>query len=201
MIGSPLQCVQAPYGRYQPGSSPAWGFRMDGRLAWVVQECPCFFFAVWMWATADSKVFGAPNKLLLGLYLLHYSHRTWVFPIRMRGGKPTPFLVFLLAFGFCLVNGFLQSRFLTAYAVFPPNWENNPQFMVGVAIFFAGMYINIDSDVSRANATGSGGLTTAVASEHLSTDPSPMFHCCCYRSPSFGTCVKVRRTRDTTFPG
>jgi 3-oxo-5-alpha-steroid 4-dehydrogenase 1 len=126
---------------------------MDGRLAWVLQESPCFFFAVGMWRSANDSVFGPANKVLLALYILHYSHRTWVFPIRMRGGKPTPFFVFLLALSFCLVNGFLQSRYLTAYASFPEGWETSPQFISGVAMFFAGMYINMDSDVSSLNCT------------------------------------------------
>jgi 3-oxo-5-alpha-steroid 4-dehydrogenase 1 len=119
---------------------------MDPKLAWFLQELPSWAWAVSQWWLADPHTFGGVNRVLLGLYILHYSNRTFVFPLRMRGGKPTPFFVFLLAFGFCLTNGFLQARFLTAYAAFPEHWESSWQFLGGIALFFGGMYINLDSD-------------------------------------------------------
>ncbi|KAA0149917.1 hypothetical protein FNF27_02595 [Cafeteria roenbergensis] len=141
-----LQWIDAPYGRYQVKASPLWGMAVDNRVAWLLQELPSFAFAVWGWYTADPEAFGAANRVLLGLYLLHYTHRAWVFPLRMRGGKPTPLSVFLLAMVYCLVNGYLQSRFLAAHATFAAGWTEAPQFLAGVAMFFAGMYINMDAD-------------------------------------------------------
>ena len=141
-----LQWIDAPYGRYQVKASPLWGMAVDNRVAWLLQELPSFAFAAWGWYTADPEAFGAANRVLLGLYLLHYTHRAWVFPLRMRGGKPTPLSVLLLAMVYCLVNGYLQSRFLAAHATFAAGWTEAPQFLAGVAMFFAGMYINMDAD-------------------------------------------------------
>lgn len=139
--------MEAPYGRYQVSdNSILSAFPINGKLAWVLQELPCFLFAVLFFRHADPAVFGTPNKILLGLYLLHYTNRTLVFPLRIRQGKPTPILVFLMALGFCLVNGFLQSKFLAQVQKFDDRWEENPQFILGVVLFFVGMYINLDSD-------------------------------------------------------
>jgi len=60
--------------------------------------------------SADSAVRArltslTPETVLLSLLLLHYANRTFIFPLRLRGGKPTPFIVFAMALGFCLFNG------------------------------------------------------------------------------------------------
>lgn len=167
--------------------------QMNGKLAWVLQECPCVVLGIWcifrgacsaavafvghacahacaaMAASAGGVIEHVANRILIGLFLLHYTQRceridcplcsrahrvcvcvcmrsTFIFPLLIRGGKPTPFVVFLMALLFCVVNGYLQMRFLTEYAVFPANWTQDPRFLVGVAVFFLGMGINIHSD-------------------------------------------------------
>ena len=61
------------------------------------------------------------------------------------GGKPTPFVVFLMAFVFCLWNGFLQGRSL-ATAVYPASTWYEPHFVLGIALFFTGLLINWHAD-------------------------------------------------------
>ena len=48
------------------------------------------------------------NVLPLALFLLHYAYRDLVYPLRLRGGKPTPAAVWAMALVFCLWNGYLQ---------------------------------------------------------------------------------------------
>jgi hypothetical protein len=175
---------RAPYGRYVT-EGKGYGFEMNGKLAWVLQESPCPIFAVINFLLArEACLNSTPNMILLGLYALHYFHRcearvcsfvslvclwrkapfphlsctlvrawkaclahvfsadylytmeqsrlggwvgetgcwkfgpndrfaalthkhdsTFVFPFKLRGGKPTPFLVFLGALVFCIING------------------------------------------------------------------------------------------------
>ena len=45
------------------------------------------------------------NALLLALFLVHYLHRDFIFPLRIRGGKPTPFVVWLMVRGWWWVVG------------------------------------------------------------------------------------------------
>jgi hypothetical protein len=48
------------------------------------------------------------NRVLVGLFLVHYIQRSFVFPFLIRGGKPTPAVLVLMAFVFCLGNGYMQ---------------------------------------------------------------------------------------------
>jgi hypothetical protein len=109
-----LAFVAAPYGKYfNTATAKFFGFMMPGKLAWVLQELPSFALPAWFWwraATDASPRYDhlravSPNTVLLSLMLLHYLNRTFIFPLRLRGGKPTPFGIFLMAFVFCLWNG------------------------------------------------------------------------------------------------
>jgi 3-oxo-5-alpha-steroid 4-dehydrogenase 1 len=58
-------------------------------------------------------------------------------------------MVFLLAFVFCLVNGFLQGRYLCEYATYETETSKvtfSPQFIAGIVLFLIGMAINMHSD-------------------------------------------------------
>ena len=73
------------------------------------------------------------------MFLLHYVQRTFVFPLLIRGGKPTPLIVFLMAFFYCVANGYMQSHFLMQEAVYPPQYLRSTQFVAGAMVFFVGM--------------------------------------------------------------
>lgn len=72
--------------------------------------------------------------------------RTLVFPVLIRGGKPTLLFTFVLAFLFCTFNGYLQSRYLSQFAVYAEDWVTHPCFLTGFALWLVGMVINIHSD-------------------------------------------------------
>ncbi|MXQ84087.1 hypothetical protein E5288_WYG012092 [Bos mutus] len=57
-----------------------------------------------------------------------------------------PLYAFLLAFIFCTYNGYLQSRYLSQYAVYADDWLSDPRFLTGSALWLIGMLINIHSD-------------------------------------------------------
>lgn len=148
-----LMFVTAPYGRYAEKASPLYGFKINGKLAWIVQEAPSFFLPVFMWWTASKDPSRAAllsnvnaNTILLIMFLFHYFNRSFVFPLRIVGGKPTPAVVCLMALAFCLWNGYIQGRFLTHFVTYPDTeiWE--PHFVLGVVIFFTGLFINWQAD-------------------------------------------------------
>ena len=42
-----------------------------------------------------------------------------------------PLYPFILAFLFCTYNGYLQSRYLSQYAVYADDWVTDPRFLAG----------------------------------------------------------------------
>ncbi|XP_059547878.1 3-oxo-5-alpha-steroid 4-dehydrogenase 1-like [Myotis daubentonii] len=76
----------------------------------------------------------------------HPSLRSLIFPFLIRGGKPTPLYSCVIAFIFCTFNGYLQSRYLSEYAVYAVDWVTDPRFLTGFVLWLVGMLINIHSD-------------------------------------------------------
>ena len=136
--------IEATYGRYSIGSK-AW--MMNGKLAWVLQEVPVLIMAGVAYERGDPAAAKSyVNMFLLSMLAAHYVNRTFIFPFRLRGGKPTAVYAMLLAMAFCFTNGYIQARALTAFYVYPAEWAYDPRFIGGVALFFAGVWINTNSD-------------------------------------------------------
>ena len=104
--------------------------------------------AVWLTVYATPaqlhRVSVLPNAILLAAFLFHYFYRDLIFPFRLRGGKPTPFTVWLLAAVFCVYNGYMQTKYLLDEAPLHP--ALTPRFLCGMALWAAGWAINFSSD-------------------------------------------------------
>ena len=106
---------KAEYGRYATGSS-CW--KMNGKLAWVLQEIPVLIVGALCHAYGTAACTASlPNMFLLSLVLSHYVNRTFVFPMRFRGATSTAIYTMLLALTFCVVNGYIQARYLCSFEV------------------------------------------------------------------------------------
>lgn len=148
-----LSGVEAPYGRYnQGGEKTERGAVMrilaacdlNAKLAWILQECPTLFAAAICWATGSPESKSSPGNLLVLLcFVLHYINRSIIYPLRMKGSKPTPFLIMLMALIFCAMNGYLQCRSLTRFLIIP---ADSPTLYIGVLVWGLGLYINYDAD-------------------------------------------------------
>ncbi|XP_062845614.1 3-oxo-5-alpha-steroid 4-dehydrogenase 1 [Trichomycterus rosablanca] len=143
-----------PYGRY---ASCKYGFPVHVKMAWFIQELPAFLvpLSLVLWTSA-SKTGHLPNQLLIGMYFCHYVQRSLIYPFLIRGGKPTPFASFALAFVFCIYNGYMQVRYLSHYAEFPPDWVTHPCFITGSLLWFFGWIINVHSDHILRNLRAPG---------------------------------------------
>lgn len=158
-----LMFFKAPYGKYSSDAHPLYGPKMNGKLAWILQEAPSFLIAAFFWllAAQDPARRAAvtslnANTVLMALYLFHYFNRSFVYPLRIRGGKPTPLVVFLMALVFCIWNGWMQGRYLSNYANYSADTLYQPHFVIGVLLFFTGMWINWSSDDILRNLRAPG---------------------------------------------
>ncbi|XP_024906267.1 3-oxo-5-alpha-steroid 4-dehydrogenase 1 isoform X2 [Pteropus alecto] len=139
-----LEVVGLPYGRY---TSPGSAWQLSATTAWVVQELPSLVVPLFVCvATAAERLRRWPNRVLLAMFVVHYIHRSLIFPFLIRGGKPTSWYVCVMAFVFCTYNGYLQSRYLSHYAVYADDWVTDPRFLAGFVLWLTGMLINIHSD-------------------------------------------------------
>ncbi|CAB1440105.1 unnamed protein product [Pleuronectes platessa] len=133
-----------PYGRY---ASSRYGFPVDARFAWFVQELPAFLvpLCLVLW-TSSAKTSLLPNQLLIAMYFCHYVQRSLIYPFLIRGGKATPVISFALAFVFCVFNGYMQIRYLSHYAEYPAHWVTHPCFITGAVLWLVGYLVNVHSD-------------------------------------------------------
>ena len=163
--------LRAPYGKFaSDAGANAWGPPVPARVAWLLQEAPSLVVAAGVWAVSAREPVSAAcpacgpagagswtsaNTLLLGLYCLHYAHRAFIFPLRLRGGKPTPVGIAGLAFAFCAFNGALQGLAL-ARAWRPPAgqdgaWLTEPNVVIGLVMWACGAVINLHADTVLLN--------------------------------------------------
>lgn len=140
----------APYGRYS--GTRSYGFLVNGKVAWIVQEFPSLAVPLYLYGVGPTDTTSqTANQILLGMFLFHYFNRTVIFPLRIRGGKPTPFFIMLSAIFFTTVNGYIQGKHLTAIKAYGDEHLTSPSFVLGSLLFWTGVAINWHSDAVLRN--------------------------------------------------
>lgn len=139
--------ITAPYGRYS--TDKGWGAVIHARFAWIFMESPNLWVPLVTYQLVPDLdiTMSLPNKILLCCFLLHYFNRSIIYPLRMDPScAPMPSNVMWLAFTYCCWNSFTQSVSLLYINQLPESWLFDPRFLVGTAIFIAGMALNIQAD-------------------------------------------------------
>jgi 3-oxo-5-alpha-steroid 4-dehydrogenase 1 len=134
----------APYGRH---TSSKWGAMISNRWGWVIMEAPALLVFV-IFFLMGSPNHNAPTWIFFSLYAIHYINRDIIFPFRLRTkGKRMPLAIMFMAIFFNLVNGFINGYYLGNLAdEHTAAWLQDPRFIGGIFVFFAGMAINMQSD-------------------------------------------------------
>ena len=136
--------IVAPYGRH---ASRKWGLLIDSRIAWPLMESPVLIIVVYFVLWNASSLSGV-TWILAFLFVAHYVHRTFIFPLKIKGeSKKMPINVILLAVVFNLFNGFFIGYYLGNFASYDNSWLQTLPFMLGALLFALGAYINWRSDV------------------------------------------------------
>lgn len=141
-----LYFVTAGYGQFR---TQQWGWSIDNKLAWVLMEAPAFLtmLGIWYWSGCPTA---APQVLLMGLFLLHYFQRSFVFPLLMTGKSRMPVTIMLSGVTFNVINGIMQGGALYWFPreAYEEGWSYlaDSTAIFGLAVFFIGMAINLHSD-------------------------------------------------------
>lgn len=138
-----LQFVTAPYGRHL---RDGWGPTVPSRVGWMVMESPSALGFLWLYAQG-ANAWSLSSMALLSLWQLHYLHRTFVFPFRMRlEGKRMPISVVGMAIAFNLLNVYVNARWISHLGSYPDAWIWSAPFLAGAGLFLLGFWINLRAD-------------------------------------------------------
>ena len=162
--------VTAPYGR---AVRAGWGPSMPSTFGWVLMESPAVLLWLYIFGQGQHRAELLP-LILLGLWQVHYVHRAFVYPLRMRmAGKTMPVVIALSAVVFNVLNAYVNARWVSHFAEYSQQDLLRPSFVLGVTLFVLGLGINLHSDevLRRLRAPGEtgykipqGGLHRWVAS-------------------------------------
>ena len=111
-------------------------------------EVPVFLAMLLLWWFSDRRTDGV-RMLFLILFELHYFHRSFIFPRQLRGHNRMPWTIVLMGAVFNTLNALMQGGWLFYFSPadrYPQSWLTSLPFIAGTLLFFAGMYVNIQSD-------------------------------------------------------
>lgn len=137
--------VDAGYGKFY---DKKWGPAVNNKLGWVLMESPVFFAMLLLWLLSDRRT-DLVRLAFLFLFELHYFHRSFVFPLRLRGNSVMPLSIIVMGMTFNVLNALMQGGwifYLSPIDYYPADWLTDPRFIIGFLIFIFGMFVNIQSD-------------------------------------------------------
>jgi 3-oxo-5-alpha-steroid 4-dehydrogenase 1 len=144
--------VQSPYGRFASGK---YGVALGPRLGWFLMELPApisfcvFFFQGRHRAEVVPLVF-------LGMFLVHYANRGYLFPylIRAPKGAKTSFSLMVVSMGWVVtsLHGYFFGWFIAELGThYTTAWLADPRFLAGLALYYGSFALNIHSDAIVRN--------------------------------------------------
>lgn len=137
--------VDAGYGKFY---NPKWGPSLENRIGWVLMEAPVFVAMLLLWWFSDRR-WDPVRMVFLLLFEAHYFHRSFIFPLRIRGRNQMPLSIILMGVMFNTLNALMQGGWLFWFSPadrYPLSWLRSVPFIIGTVVFFCGMFINIQSD-------------------------------------------------------
>lgn len=138
-----LMKITAPYGRH---SSAKWGPLIANHLGWFFMEFPALVVMLYV-LVINFSTHSLAIAVMIGLYCLHYFNRSFIFPFRLHTrGKKMPVLIMSSGIFFNLCNTFLLGYYFTNFATNDNSWFADTRFIIGLAIFLFGAWINWKAD-------------------------------------------------------
>ena len=144
--------MQAPYGKLSQGDV---GFNFSPKWGWFLMELPASVSFI-VFYFAGENCFEAVPLFFLGIWLIHYGNRGFIFPMLMRVAKGAKgsFSVMIVVAGWFVtaMHGYLNAVFISELSdQFIADWFTTPQFIIGMVIYFMGYLGNLHSDAVIRN--------------------------------------------------
>lgn len=148
--------ITAPYGRYERGGK--WGPEIDERIVWMVMEAvsPIMFAIFFLRGINSAGGASTAQFILAAMFLGHYTYRSFIYPFRIRGVGKKPVATGAMAVLFNSFNGSVNGWGVGAAAHLTEGWLSSPFFLIGVPLFFFGMWLNLNSDHILRHLRGPG---------------------------------------------
>lgn len=137
--------VTAGYGKF---TTAKWGAAVNNKIGWVLMESPVFIAMLLLWFFSRRRFMITPFIMFL-LFETHYFHRSFIFPLLLKGKSKMPVSIISMGVTFNLLNAIMQGGwlfYLSAPDRYPATWLCTPQFIAGTIVFIFGMFINMQSD-------------------------------------------------------
>lgn len=143
--------LPSPYGRF---ASSRFGISVSPRLGWMLMELPATLSFLYFYAQGPDRAQLVP--LIFGaMWCLHYANRGFFFPlsIRMAKGERGSFsaLVIMTGWGVTSLHGYFHATYFTRLGHYTADWLRDPRFLLGFAIYYGAMALNLHSDAILRN--------------------------------------------------
>lgn len=142
--------VDAGYGKFY---QPKWGQSVSNRTGWVLMEAPVFVAMLLLWWFSDRRDDPVRMVFLL-LFELHYFHRSFIFPLQIRGRSRMPLSIIMMGVLFNTLNAMMQGGWIFYYSpadYYGKGWLASLPFLLGLGVFLVGMAVNVQSDAIIRN--------------------------------------------------
>jgi 3-oxo-5-alpha-steroid 4-dehydrogenase 1 len=149
------------YGKLHNNKRNLFGPKVTAKWCWIIFESPN-----WIWVLYSLYDVGLPlslpNVLLLGWFLLHYLHRSILYPLQMSSDSKFPIGMLAFTVPYTMINGYLQSQGLCRFQTFPPNYIFSFPFVFGSVLTSLGFIIGFISDQILLRLRRSSTTTTST---------------------------------------
>ena len=137
--------VDAGYGKFY---HPKWGPSVDNHLGWFLMEAPVFVAMLLLWWFSDRRL-DTTRLVFLLIFEAHYFHRSFLFPLQLRGHNRMPLAIIVMGVLFNTLNALMQGGWIfwiSPRDYYPQGWLGSLPFIAGAVVFAVGMFVNIQSD-------------------------------------------------------
>ena len=124
---------------------------IDKKTGWVLMEIPILLVVWYFFSQSQTGLnvssFLSVSGIMVGFFMMHYFNRAVIYPQRIKvAGKNMPVYTMLTSMVFYTVNGYLIGHYFGQLRDYPIEWLYDPRFLIGVALFLFGFFVNIHSD-------------------------------------------------------